>query len=208
MPVDGCFLCLTASGTADISWTDRPLWLDPRRGLLLPGLGGLTVGYVLLSPISHDPSLRASAMRPDDGRHFVEFVEEVLEFLGERLGGDLTYWEHGGADISEERQSACVEHAHLHIAAGHLPLSTPPGHVAHSGLGQALTWMAGSEDSNPYLLMGHTSGSCFTGRDAEPSQYYRREWAKIVGRDDEWDYLLSGSPDVTRRTIESILLPR
>ncbi|MEV7006703.1 hypothetical protein [Streptosporangium sp. NPDC051022] len=146
-------------------------------------------------------------MRPDEGHDFADFADEVLEFLGKRLG-DLTYWEHGAADVPTGRQSACVDHAHLHIVAGHLPLSTPPERVAHSGLRQALTWLADSEGSNPYLLMGHTSGPCFTGHDVGLSQYYRREWAKIVGRDDEWDYLLSNTPDVTRRTIESILLQR
>lgn len=207
MSADKCFLCLTASGIVDIPWMDRPLWLDPRRGLLVPGLGGLAVGYVLLSPISHDPSLRARVMRADGGRGFMEFTDEVLEFLGERLG-DLTYWEHGGTDVSTDRQSACVDHAHLHIVAGHLPLPMPPDRVTHSGLRQALTWLADSEVSNPYLLMGYSSGPCFTGGDVGLSQYYRREWAKIIGRADDWDYLISSAPDVTRQTIESIFLQR
>jgi hypothetical protein len=57
-PVITCFLCQIATGTADIAWSDRPLWLDPRFGLLVPGLGGLSVGYVLLAPLEHHPNLR------------------------------------------------------------------------------------------------------------------------------------------------------
>lgn len=199
---DDCFLCRAATGSADIPWTDRPLWLDSRSGLLVPGLGGFAVGYVLLAPTGHLPSLGSAAQQ---GPGFPRFVEEVLSFLFARIG-PLTYWEHGSGWLPDTRRSACVEHAHLHIVPGLLPLPRPPGEVGYPGIGEALEGLAAGSDLNAgYLLLGHREGRCFVGRDVQLSQYYRREWARTLGRSNDWDYLLAEDPEITRETIRVFL---
>jgi hypothetical protein len=199
-----CFLCRISTGTMDIPWSDRPLWLDPRFGLLVPGLGGLTPGYVLLAPMDHHPSLGAASHLPDSRKHgFPNFVHEVLAFLRARMG-PLTYWEHGGGGAPEERRSSCVDHAHLHVVPGRLDLPCPPDHMVFPGITEALTALAASRiPADPYLLMGQSPGLCFVGRDVGISQYYRREWAKILDKADEWDYILTEDPVLTRNTIRS-----
>lgn len=198
--VADCFLCRSASGTDDIPWTDRPLWLDPRCGVVLPGIGGLAPGYLLLAPIRHVPSLR-SAVADDTGeRDFREFVAEVLDFLVRREGA-ITYWEHGGTTETTLPRSACVAHAHLHIVPGHHDLPRPPASRSFPDLREALSERR--QDDAPYLLFGHHKGTCQVGRDIGKSQYYRREWAKLLGKPDEWDYLVTEDNKRTMRTITS-----
>lgn len=198
-----CFLCRASTGATDIPWVDRPLWLDPRFGVVVPGLGGLSAGYLLLAPLEHHTSLgMATSRHRADERGFPYFVDDVLSFLEARLGR-LTFWEHGGTDNPNTRRSACVEHAHLHIVPGQLKLPLPPDHVGYSGIDEALTVLANrSGETDSYLLMGYTSGPCFVGRDVRISQYYRREWARLLGRVDNWDYLLAEDPALTKETIE------
>jgi hypothetical protein len=194
-----CFLCRSSRRPVDIPWTDRPLWLDPRCGLLLPGLGGLTSGYMLLAPIGHHPNLAAAAAAKETPRDLREFIVEVLDYLRSRMG-DITYWEHGGANDTLIPNSACVDHAHLHITPGRLDLPLPPRPTAHPGIHEALGALF--EGPAPYLLMGHHRGTCFTGGDVGIPQYYRREWAKLRGRPTDWDYLLTEAAHRTKDTIE------
>jgi hypothetical protein len=205
-PVATCFLCRASTGAVDLPWWDRPLWLDPRCGVVVPGLGGLSVGYVLLSPLEHHTSLVAAVPQQRAyGHDFVGFVQSVLSYLEAKFGR-LTFWEHGGTTDPSVRRSACVEHAHLHIVPGALELPLPPDHSEHSGIGMALSALAGRNDRNDtYLLMGYTSGPCFTGRDVRVSQYYRREWARLLGKGDNWDYLISEDHAITRETIKMFL---
>ncbi|MCO6003393.1 hypothetical protein NE236_00175 [Actinoallomurus purpureus] len=197
-----CFLCRAAAGATDIPWTDRPLWLDPRYGVLVPGLGGLSAGYVLLAPVDHHHNLASASLDTGGGADgFTDFVHALLTYLRAKMGS-LTYWEHGGGYRPGVRSSACVEHAHLHIVPGTLDLPLPPGHRSYPSIGRALAALVGrSEVKDGYLLMGHSPGHCFVGRDVGISQYYRREWARLLGRADEWDYLLSEDPELTRKTI-------
>ncbi|TKK81222.1 hypothetical protein FDA94_33690 [Herbidospora galbida] len=196
-----CFLCRSAAGADDIPWTDRPLWLDPRCGVVLPGMGGLSPGYLLLAPIRHVHSLRTAVASDRSERDFREFVAEVLDFLVRRHG-DLTYWEHGGASTENLLpRSACIDHAHLHIVPGFHDLPRPPACQSFPDLASALS--DNPEDGAPYLLLGHHKGPCHVGADIGRSQYYRREWAKILGKPDHWDYLVTEDGTNTMRTIDS-----
>jgi hypothetical protein len=199
---DLCFLCRVSTAPMDFPWSDRPLWLDPRFGVVVPGLGGLSAGYVLLAPLDHHSSLGMAAGVGAHEQGFVRFVEDVLSYLCAKAG-PLTYWEHGGTDDASVRRSACIEHAHLHIVPGSLKLPLPPGHTEYPGIREALLTRAGrSAETDSYLLVGDTSGPCFVGRDVRVSQYYRREWARLLGREESWDYLLTEDPELTRETIE------
>jgi diadenosine tetraphosphate (Ap4A) HIT family hydrolase len=198
----GCFLCSTAVGVKDIPWCDRPLWLDPRAGLALPGIGGFTPGYVLLAPLAHRVNLRESAAAVGDV--FTRFIQEAILFLEERMG-PLTFWEHGSPINSTVRRSACIEHAHMHVAPGSLDLSEPPRAERFSTLSDALTAETSLPPGDGYLLLGRTSHEVVVGADVLVSQFYRREWARLLGRGDEWDYLVAEDPLITAATIELIL---
>jgi hypothetical protein len=55
------------------------------------------------------------------------------------------------------------------------------------------------------MLLGWSDDQVAVGADIMMSQYYRREWAKLIGREGEWDYLLAEDPAVTKATIKLML---
>jgi diadenosine tetraphosphate (Ap4A) HIT family hydrolase len=198
----GCFLCSAAIGIEDLSWHDRPLWLDPRAGLMVASLGGFSPGYVLIAPLNHEVSLRRAATLHSNS--FLAFINETMAFLEKRLGL-LTFWEHGAPTNREVRRSACIEHAHLHVVPGTLSLPKPPMQTTFATLNEALTQEIGTQETDGYMLLGWSGGVITVGRDVMIPQYYRREWAKLVGRPDEWDYLIAENAQITATTISRIL---
>lgn len=197
-----CFLCNAACGDPDLPWHDRPLWLDPRGGLMVPGLGGFKPGYVMLAPLAHEPNLRR-AMATHQER-IGDFLNDALGFLARRLG-PFTFWEHGAPIEKDSRRSSCIEHAHLQVLPEQLDLPLPPRSQIFPNLASALTEKIAIDQADGYTLLGHSNGTVAVGADIMKPQYYRREWAKLVGREHEWDYLLVENPAVTRETIKLIL---
>jgi hypothetical protein len=201
--VTDCFLCRSGNGRSNIPWQDRPLWLDPRAGLVVPATGGLSIGYVLVAPLEHHLSLRqAVAMM---GCSLLDFISDVFLYLQERLG-EITFWEHGSPLEKDRPRAACVEHAHIHVAAGRWPLPLPPQGEAFPNLREALTATQETLSEDGYLLLGWTDGKVYVGADIMISQYYRREWAILIGDPDRWDYLIAENPGITAATIQ-LLLP-
>jgi hypothetical protein len=198
-----CFLCRSGNGHDDIRWQDRPLWLDPRAGLVVPAIGGLSIGYVLVAPLEHHLNCRQAAA--EVGGPFPDFISDVFFYLQKRLGA-FTFWEHGSPLTSTRRRAACIDHAHLHVVAGSWPLPLPPSCKSFPDLKSALT--ATPDDyRDGYQLLGWTSAEVHVGDDTLVSQYYRREWASLVGDPDRWDYLIAEDPSITEATIQ-LLLPR
>lgn len=163
---------------------------------MIAGLGGLAPGYVLIASSTHQRSMRAAAQIQGD--HFLRFLRDALAYLECRLG-PVTFWEHGAPQGVLRRSSACIEHAHLHVAAGYLALPEPSLCTAFSTLEAALAADLGEGDG--YLLVGWSGSHVAVGSDPKVSQYYRREWARLVGRDDEWDYLAVENARVTASTM-------
>lgn len=199
-----CFLCSSGNGRDDIRWQDRPLWLDPRTGLVVPATGGLSIGYVLVSPVEHFLNLRQAAMTL--GCSFLDFMSDVFSYLHEHLG-TFTFWEHGSPLSPTQRRAACIDHAHLHVAAGRWLLPLPPRCETFPDLTTALTAQPHELSREGYSLLGWTSAEVHVGADTLVSQYYRREWAALVGDPDRWDYLIAEDPGITAATIQ-LLLPR
>ncbi len=163
---------------------------------MIAALGGLTPGYVLIASSTHQRSMRAAAQIQGD--NFMRFVRDALAYLECRLG-PLTFWEHGAPQGTLQRSSACIEHAHLHVAAGYLALPEPRLCTSFATLEAALRADIG--EGYGYLLVGWSSGRVAVGSDPKVSQYYRREWARLVGRDDEWDYLAAENARITAATM-------
>jgi hypothetical protein len=201
--ITDCFLCRSANGSSDIPWQDRPLWLDPRAGLVVPAIGGLSIGYVLVAPLHHHLSIRQAASVM--GCSFLDFISDVFSFLQERLGA-FTFWEHGSPLDQGRRSAACIRHAHIHVAAGSLPLPLPPQCKTYASLREALTVTSEELSRDGYMLLGWANDNVHVGSDIMVPQYYRREWANIAGDPDRWDYIIAEDPDITAATIQ-LLLP-
>ena len=180
---EDCFIC-RAMHDREPPWTDQPLLLRRGRGCVLPGVGSLVAGYVLISPADHVPNLCSTA--PESG--FPEFLRQALSRLGDHLG-EVTYWEHGGVSAPSFPTSACVDHAHLHVVPGSYGLRLPTrATVDASDVFTMLTEHAAAWRERPYLMLGSTRGQCTLTEDVGIPQYFRRQLAATVGEPDLWDY--------------------
>ncbi|MGW3964825.1 hypothetical protein ACWED2_33760 [Amycolatopsis sp. NPDC005003] len=180
---EDCFIC-RAMHDRELPWTDQPILLRHGRGCILPGVGSLVAGYVLISPAEHVPNLCATA--PESG--FTEFLRQALTGLGDQFG-ELTYWEHGGVSAPSFPTSACVDHAHLHVVPGSYGLRLPTrAAVRTADVLTMLTQHAADWCERPYLMLGSTQGQCTLAEDIGVPQYFRRQLAAAVGTPDLWDY--------------------
>ena len=195
-----CFICNSLRGTGDIPWTDRPLLFDPRYGGIIPGVGALIPGYVLLCPKEHFPNFCATAATPE----MVSFTEHMLGFLAERLG-QLTYFEHGGEVTNSVPTSACVDHAHIHVVPGYIPLEIPADGKRYASLADFLASRETEWVHGPYLMLGHTDGECRVAEDIGVSQYFRRQLARVLNHADCWDYAAAPMLDQVQKTIEMLI---
>ena len=149
-------------------------------------------GYVLIAPAHHHPDL-ATAISRDSS--FIHFLEEALaEYL--LLFGEYTYWEHGSAE-SNGRSSGCIAHAHLNVIPKQ-PLDNP------DASGPLRDWRLLPESAyRPYLLLGGSDRITMVGPDSMVVQHYRKQWANLVGRSDEWDYAVGGDIGPLEETIST-----
>lgn len=183
MSREDCFICRAARDD-ELPWTDQPILLRPGRGCVLPGVGALVAGYVLVSPADHVPNLCAASVETG----FADFLRQVLRCLGDHLG-EMTYWEHGGVANPSFPTSACVDHAHLHVVPGSYAFKLPATAAVHSADAPTmLTEHSTDWRERPYLMAGSTSGPCTLVEDIGIPQYFRRQLATAVGTPDLWDY--------------------
>lgn len=192
----GCFLCDAATGRPG-PWYDQVLWTDGSC-IMIPGIGGLVPGYVLVAPSVHASSLIQAARQdqtiPGSVMAALRHATSVFSLV--------TYWEHGGPPLPG-RSSACVDHAHLHIAPGRIELALPGQKTRYASLGEALLTRSRDRtvDAYQYLLLGWNPGPCSIGADVRVSQYFRRQWAEVRGEPDLWDYALVEDSSTTHQTI-------
>lgn len=200
MSVKGnCFICESIKGTSDIPWTDRPLLLDPRFGGIIPGIGALIPGYVLMCPAVHVPNFCLASA--DSG--FLSFARYMMEFLSDRLGA-FTYFEHGG-QRSDAATSACVDHAHIHAVPDRFLFELPLEDDRFASLIDFLQTGSPKWANRPYLMLGTSDGECRVAEDIGVSQYFRRQLALAVDDLYSWDYAAAPKFDLVRQTIEKVL---
>lgn len=195
-----CFLCVEERDPELTRWTDRALRHDRGVGSLIAGVGAQRTGYCLISPTQHVQS--TCSLTDESLRLFAEFFATQARLLVNGFGS-LTYWEHGGND-RDERTSACIEHAHVHVLPGTVPLT-----IAATGLvryGDVDSWWYDAERwrGRPYVMYAYSDGSCVVGQDPGIPQYFRRQVAYFIRRDDEWDYAACPNYGVVAQTIDAV----
>lgn len=195
-----CFLCIERRGSRLTPWTDRALRYDRGVGSLIAGVGAQRIGYCLISPIQHVQS--TCSLSDMILGSFAAFFATQVRLL-ENGFGSLTYWEHGGLE-GDSQTSACVDHAHVHVLPGTVPLTIDA--VDHVRYDDLASWWCDAERwrARPYLMYAYSDGPCVVGKDPGVPQYFRRQVAKFIARDEEWDYAACPNYDLVAQTIEEI----
>jgi|SRR5947208_1654227 len=179
-----CIFCDIAASDNSTQWYDRPIWRVPGLALLVPSLGALVPGYLLLVPETHVFSCRQ--IKPQLKAALARMARITTKRLSS-LYGPVTMFEHG-ACREELSGSSCISHAHLHVVPGTYGLT--------DYLGEGRTYFESFEDflndpgNSPYLMCKDPGGSVVSAADAGLGQYFRRIIAQELLIADEWDYAL------------------
>jgi diadenosine tetraphosphate (Ap4A) HIT family hydrolase len=192
---DDCEFC---SPISRLEWFNRPVALDEGRAVAVPSLGSFMPGYLLAVPVAHvTASCRISW---DTKERFASFVYELVSRLTSLYRRPVTIYEHGACLSVQGSQSACVNHAHVHLVPGNFDLTTeaPSQVYKHDSLGEFLK----IEESNPYLMLQDPGGPLLSFNDKPTSQFFRRIIAKRLGIPDHWDYAASPFFDNIKRTYQ------
>jgi ATP adenylyltransferase len=192
----GCHLCGQAARdeSRDLIATLSPpgsydgfVAAESSQFVVIPSLGPLAAGHVILCPRSH---ARGFARLPLGAR--VEFAlqkRRIKSILEREYGAPVHGFEHGASD---DGQIPCsVEHAHFHLVPGAVDVRqrifADYSWEQFDGLIQTLSNEVGGQE---YLWYEPPSGESYVAVDPDgfPSQYLRRVFADALGRSDRWNW--------------------
>jgi diadenosine tetraphosphate (Ap4A) HIT family hydrolase len=114
VPASDCPLCRSIAGESEVP-LDYP-WVRTARACVLPALGHLDVGHMLVCTNDHVPSLGAADR--DTARAVVDLSAVVIERIRTRLGHKCFIFEHGfRKDRSASHDDCSINHVHIHVTA-------------------------------------------------------------------------------------------
>lgn len=216
-----CFLCGQIKGESSLDLLARMLPDQPyqRRIILendefavLPSLGALTPGHVLLCPKTHSCSFShiAQSVNNEVETSFRELKAALSQLLQYRYGSVVHIFEHGMA--SKQSHVPCtVDHAHLHFIP--IPESVevvPENGDSWSSIGSSFDALARHTGDSEYLLHETPEGlvKVVTGPTGSfASQSLRRLCAARLGCEELWDWKARPQPesaDATWRELHGI----
>lgn len=183
-----CCLCLNLGADSQSDIWNKPL-IESENFVVIPSLGALVPGWVLLLPKGHYLSM--GALPPS----MIGEMEEVKRDLASRLSeafGELCAFEHGPGRA--KRDVGCgVDHAHLHV----VPINFDLRRAAQPLLPDDLGWSAASFDDcrraygigRDYLYLEQPLGNgSIAVHDDFGSQLFRRAIANQLGLSDEYNW--------------------
>jgi diadenosine tetraphosphate (Ap4A) HIT family hydrolase len=199
-----CCLCAQIDGRPDGDLLHRMLGADTyeRRIALesagtavVPSLGPLAPGHVLVCPKSHHRSVAATSLELQ--RELNAVAERTASLLTQIFHAPVHSFEHGDASRGHD-VSCSVEHAHLHL----LPTTADPWLSLRGELdwrpireGESLAELTGGEE---YLYYARPDGESFvhlgSGDGPLPSQLLRLRFAEAMGAADTWNWRLAPRP--------------
>lgn len=171
------------------------------RVAVIPSIGPLAVGHVLVCPVSHVRS-SADACRAT----FAELWATALNIgisLERIVGQSPVIFEHGPGRAASS--GACIEHAHIHVV--------PVGVSAERLLqGTGVEWDASNRPPEQSALralcrdrgylLATVGGVWATSTDRRiRSQELRKVIARLVGNPLRWDWALFPEPELIEQTL-------
>lgn len=177
---------------------------ETERFVVIPGVGAVCDGYVLIVPKEHVLSM--GHLDTDHDRELSDLLGRLSRYLGEQYGATVTAFEHG-AESFRNRGGSCTDHAHMHVfpagAAIDLigPLSKDFPIRPSTEFVPALRAQV-KDRKRPYLWVRSGDGSMWmTDAPHALSQYIRRILVAQLGRPGEWDWAVFTGTDHLRNTI-------
>jgi diadenosine tetraphosphate (Ap4A) HIT family hydrolase len=173
---------------------------------VIPSVGALTPGHVLVVPIGHYHSF--AQLPPASFKAAMHAANDALAALRETYAVDVVAFEHGPVD-GATNSGACSDHAHLHL----LPL---PGGLMGNGPVDSLPWRqmsaeslfgaarAFTKDERGYVALWDRGAWHIAPGEQVVSQHLRRVIADKLGRSDQWDWSVFPNVEEVVRTIDDL----
>ncbi len=159
---------------------------------VVPSLGALSIGHILLCPIRHIHSFRQLAM-PD----IYKFIERLRNRLSSILDQDIVVFEHSNG-LDAQCRSACVDHAHLHF----VPSKKNFSNLIQVPMINANRFFDLGRTDLAYTYLMDADGSEYVLHENE-SQYLRKVWCAANGGQ-TWNWRLDHNINEVRATIKEL----
>jgi diadenosine tetraphosphate (Ap4A) HIT family hydrolase len=172
--------------------------------VIVPSVGPLTEGHVLVIPRQHYLSFRSLP------GHLHDDAVDVLNVVGtvvESCYGPFVCFEHGSVGDSVISSGASTVHAHLHIVPCVVDLmDIITKKFRHQRL-KGLRDLFSIRSDKPYLYFASASGGAvYAEVDHQlPNQYLRREICKLLGKPDKWDWRVYMDIESLKRTKDRLM---
>lgn len=167
----------------------RRVLLESESFAVIPSIGPLVEGHVLLCPLKHFKSFAQMPATLEDD--FVILKRQISEVLTAAFSHRVHCFEHGSAKAADQPMCT-VEHAHLHF----VPTDTEiwpriQNQFEWRQVGSSLAELASVVGDSEYLWYESPDGTAFVAKGDEgtfESQYLRKVFAKALGCEEEWNW--------------------
>ena len=193
-----CCLCSQIAGDPDNDLLSRLLDQDQpyqrrvpietNNFVIIPSIGPLTPGHVLLCPKRHVTSF--ACLSADVESEFVLLKRRVAGLLSERFKAPIHCFEHG-SDKNSSRVVCTVDHAHLHL----FPAAAEISNVILSKfewkvIGSELAELQEFVKEGEYLYYETPEHQCYAAKQEQEfeSQIMRRLVGAALGRAEVWNW--------------------
>lgn len=194
-----CFLCTMYPSIKDFPFV-LPNILSPTNSTeyllfktqhtyAIVGLGAITPGYILIIPNKHYETL--SEITGEEWKDFLSLKSIVSHHINNIYGG-VVFFEHGASSACRIPSGSCVDHAHLHSVAA--PTKDFEDEIPDEFIKSEIDTIDDlhklAKTSDRYLFLETVKGEKYIYQSLRPvlPQFFRRIWAKLSGKDDDFDF--------------------
>lgn len=210
MTTPGCCLCAQMAGDASDDLLQEHLGGEYVRRArpvgqqleIIPSLGALAKGHLLLCPTDH---VRSFA---ELGSSRLAGVEATLGMVAAALskatGHAVQFFEHGD-DPSSDRVSCSVSHAHIHLVPHPIDLAPLAETVVRWEPIGRLADLPKTSNGREYLALRGLKGNwqmAIAPPQGHQSQLLRRLMARSLGRPESWNWRTAPNLPLTESTWE------
>lgn len=194
-----CSLCRELAGSPsginpeydEIIHSGKNLLIDNQSYAVVPSIGALCSGHVLLCPKSHIESFR---LYNDNNSYSA--INHVRKLVSTYFKSPVAVFEHSAGKNGDCR-SACIDHAHIHFVPTENSLLK---HVKTVGAGANGYYNFPNTDYGYTYLSDIDNSECILH--VEESQYLRKIWS-IANHSTSWNWRNDHAIENILRTIET-----
>lgn len=199
-----CCMCFNLISAHPAELWNKPI-LESEHFVVLPSLGSLVPGWVLVVPREH--YLCIGALPQSIFGEFQKLKYETVKSITSRFG-ETCVFEHGPSSTGS-KVGCGVDHAHLHV----VPFSGDLAWLAAPFMPDGAGWLSGDVQSctrafnlgQSYLYFEQPVGTGFIS--VHPffgSQIFRKTIALQLGRPDEFDWRQHPNHPVIHATVQAL----